>query len=122
MIELAGSPIHPMINQRQFARINLRLQAQISFSSWSNFKTFYTLNISKGGMLLEFQTPLEFGATINLKLAVPGREPIDIEAEVRHCGATADGGYLVGVQFTKMDDFARMALETLIDENLPAGE
>ncbi len=73
-----------MDERRQFPRAPLRVQAEIAFPSWATLKFFYSMNISKGGMLLVLKDQVPVGAALNLKLRVEGDEAVQVEAVVRH--------------------------------------
>jgi c-di-GMP-binding flagellar brake protein YcgR len=106
-----------MSERRKFPRLALRVQAEVSFPSWSTLKFFYSMNISKGGMMLELRDQVPIGASLGLTLRVLNEEPIRIEAVVRHVSPIGER-FRVGVHFTTLDEAARKSIEDLIDAHL----
>ena len=60
------------------------------------------LDLSLGGALLVIATPLSVGAIHDFALELDG-ENLWVQAEVRHCRPSGQGGFHVGVQFVGVD-------------------
>jgi c-di-GMP-binding flagellar brake protein YcgR len=72
------------------------------------------LDLSAGGALLAQPVPLEVGAIHDFALELPD-EPIWVQAEVRHCGPAAGGGWHVGIEFLGIDPRDEERLRAYLD-------
>jgi uncharacterized protein (TIGR02266 family) len=69
-----------------FRRIDPRYERQLDVEVVSEGKkhTSRTVNISLGGMFLDSAAPLEIGATVQLRFALPTQpEPVEVAGDVR---------------------------------------
>lgn len=80
-----------------------------------------TRNLSKGGVCLDVEQPLDEGATlgISLFLTLEGIEHADseallVQARVIWCTARDDGGYTAGLQFGTLSAGQTAAVESFL--------
>jgi hypothetical protein len=121
-----------MEGQRRDPRLPIRGPAQVRFRSWSLYSYLYTLDISRGGMMLEMEEAPEIGSRLTVQLRPPNGPTVELEAVVRHAGPVtrphlasspdARPRFQVGVQFENLDNDRRAAIErTLAAHGAPAG-
>ncbi len=61
----------------------VRVELKVEYRRLDTFFQDYTKNISKGGMFIKTQFPLEIGTRCHFSLWIPGRtEPFQLEGEV----------------------------------------
>jgi|GEM_PF-414681 len=75
---------------RSSLRINLALE--IGYRSAGAFLISYSVNLSRGGLFIESNTPLPTGTPVDLKINTPDAETIAIRGTVAWVRYTADGG------------------------------
>lgn len=80
-----------------------------------------TRNLSKGGVCLDVEQPLDEGATfgVSLFLTLEGIEHADsealvIQAKVIWCSGRDDGGYTAGMQFGSLSAAQSAAVESFL--------
>jgi hypothetical protein len=80
-----------------------------------------TRNLSKGGVCLDVEKPLDEGATlgVSLFLTLEGIEHADTDALVVHakviwCTARDDGGFTAGMQFGTLSSAQTVAVEAFL--------
>jgi type IV pilus assembly protein PilZ len=83
----------------------LPISLEVAYRTAGAFLVSYSINLSKGGIFLETQTPLAIGDRVSLKFEVPGVGPLEVDGTVAWVRAgTLDGlpdG--MGVQFDRLD-------------------
>ncbi len=110
-----GSEEYAAADQREFPRC--RASLKINYSSFSEFITEYTRNVSRGGMFINTKRHHEINETVDIQLHVPGiDQPLNIACEVIrvHIHNVPDDEAGIGVKFIDMDDQSRRALITYI--------
>jgi uncharacterized protein (TIGR02266 family) len=98
---------------REFARIPLAVE--VRFRTASSFLFAYSLNLSKGGLFLETETPAPVGTAITIKLAIPEAGSHEVHGHVswiRDADDPTEGPRGMGVSFDAIDE----KLGALIDE------
>jgi hypothetical protein len=102
--------------RRRDRRFPFRTEAEVRFSSWSAFRLLYTVNISRGGMTVGLSEAVEVGATLDVRLVLPGDRSFLLKAVVRHCGRApgSDDDYRAGVQFIDLDEPQRAEIEHVL--------
>lgn len=80
-----------------------------------------TRNLSKGGVCLDVEQPLEEGSTlpVSLFLTLEGIEHADhdalvLQAKVIWCSARDDGGYTAGMQFGTLSNAQQTAVDAFL--------
>lgn len=73
----------------------------------------YTRDISKGGIFIRTDAPLEMGATLDFNITLP-KKPRPIELRGRVAWSEEKKG--MGVQFIWKEDEERIAFETWVEE------
>jgi uncharacterized protein (TIGR02266 family) len=85
-----------------FRRIDPRYERQLDVEVVSDGKkqTSRTINISLGGLFLESATPLEMGATVQLKFKLPTQpEPVEVAGDVRWVVKKDAASAGIGIRF-----------------------
>jgi type IV pilus assembly protein PilZ len=91
-------------SDRQHERIGLALE--VSYRTAGAFLVSYSVNLSKGGIFLETNTPLPIGTELGLRFNVPGVDgTIDVRGVVAWVRAVAadDRPPGMGVEFENLD-------------------
>jgi PilZ domain-containing protein len=99
--------------RRKHPRTDMRVEAEVRFTSWTVYALIYTINISKGGMNLELSEEPQPDAKLTIRLTQPDGMPLLLDAVVRHVAA-GKKGWSVGVEFESLDDATRVAIEKKI--------
>jgi uncharacterized protein (TIGR02266 family) len=83
----------------------LPISLEVAYRTAGAFLVSYSINLSKGGIFIETQTPLEVGEHVSLSLNVPGVGPLEVQGVVAWVRTgTIDGlpdG--MGIQFDALD-------------------
>jgi len=74
-----------------------------------------TLNVSKGGILLETYNPIDPEHTMVLTIGLKDNM-VDIKGKMIHSGTDEDGKVKSGIQFIEMDEAILLTLEEYITE------
>tara|TARA_R110002073_G_scaffold225022_9_gene385478 strand:- start:15654 stop:16370 length:717 start_codon:yes stop_codon:yes gene_type:complete len=102
--------------KRMHPRVDARFEVRPD--NMDELKTFFTRDISHGGMFLETDRPVEAGRTLALTIFHPvTRKAFTIDSIVRRCSDDPSG---VGVEFLGLDDHRRNAFDTFVNEGLAA--
>jgi uncharacterized protein (TIGR02266 family) len=89
------------MSRRAFERIPYAVQ--VEFRTASSFLVTYSINLSRGGMLLETDHSAELGSLIELEFGVPGAGPIHLVGRVAWRRPAAQGGPAgLGIEFQDM--------------------
>ncbi len=72
-----------------------------------------TLNMSKGGVLLETPFPIALGQKLSLIINI-NTESVYLSGKVAHTRCEATNCYKTGIQFTSIDDKGRQILDKYI--------
>ena len=99
---------------REFQRIPYVVQ--VEFRTASSFLVAYTVNLSRGGLFVETETPVQIGSEIPLQLAVPGHGPIHLTGRVawRRPMADEEGPAGVGIEFMDPGEELGVVIDQLI--------
>src|SRR5215472_18732072 len=83
----------------------LPITLEVSYRTAGAFLVSYSMNLSKGGIFLETQTPLEPGEHVSLKFDVPGEGPLEVEGVVAWVRSNDPSGLPngMGIQFAELD-------------------
>lgn len=94
-------------------RQEVRLTINKEFDSFDQFVQEYVTNISRSGVFIKTQEPLEVGERVALRFSVimDGIETIEGEGEVVRVGDNPRG---MGVVFRRLDQFSRRLVERLL--------
>jgi uncharacterized protein (TIGR02266 family) len=109
------------VQKRQHPRIDVWLNAE--FQSSKELVSCYMTNISKGGMFLQTDDPLELEAVMALTFQLPGQEhTIRVKGKVVWSNPSSGTGKPgMGVQFTEMPIEDRHILDGFIQAELARG-
>jgi type IV pilus assembly protein PilZ len=106
------------VENRKHPRIDVWIE--VTFKSSRELVTSYMRNISKGGVFIQTEEPLDLGTVLALTFQLPGQENlIKIKGKVvwyNPAGGIQNSG--MGVQFTEMPEEDRHILEGFIEANL----
>ena len=92
----------PAALAEHFRRIDPRYERQLDVEVVSEGKkhTSRTVNISLGGMFLDSAAPLEIGATVQLRFALPTQpEPVEVAGDVRWVVKREGSHSGIGIRF-----------------------
>jgi uncharacterized protein (TIGR02266 family) len=83
----------------------LPISLEVAYRTAGAFLVSYSVNLSKGGIFLETQSPLEPGESVTLKFEVPGEGPIEVEGVVAWVRSNDPTGLPngMGIQFAELD-------------------
>lgn len=106
---------------RRHVRTLVRLNVDASAGGGAVFGS--TINVSAGGMLVEFPEPVERGVVFDVRFALPGDlEPIAVRARVvRVTSAGGDGHHAVGLAFEGIPEAERARIEAFVTSNRSDG-
>lgn len=96
-------------NRRSSPRVVLGIPVAYRFGN--TIATSLTLNISHGGVAVRTTSPLDVGSTVRVRFRVPGgKREADVEARV----AWADQRVGMGLQFTRVEPEAQVAIDEFV--------
>jgi uncharacterized protein (TIGR02266 family) len=83
----------------------LPISLEVAYRTAGAFLVSYSINLSKGGIFLETQTPLDVGEQLTLKFDVPGVGPLEVVGTVAWVRAGSHDGLPdgMGIQFDQLD-------------------
>jgi uncharacterized protein (TIGR02266 family) len=89
---------------------------KIKCGSWKVFETFYTRDISRGGMFLRTSQPLAAGIAVDVVLSLPDGQTVTLAAEVAHSAEKPEHGRPagMGLRFLAIDEETRAELNRLM--------
>ena len=94
------------------------MQTAVTLDSGSNFFIGFTRNISRGGLFIACEDPLNRGTPVELLFSLPGGRRIEAQAEVSWvrerfaCGPEIRPG--MGVRFVDLAESDRRAIRTFM--------
>ena len=93
----------------------VRLEAQVTVTSETNFFTGLTQNLSEGGIFISSLAPPDLGTIVETSIATDGGTPINVTAEVMW--VRTDDGQPVGCgcRFLNLDEVTAARLRDFID-------
>jgi uncharacterized protein (TIGR02266 family) len=91
------------VADRRLPRLPISLE--VAYRTAGAFLVSYSVNLSKGGIFLETQSPLEPGESVTLKFEVPGEGPLEVEGVVAWVRSNDPSGLPngMGIQFAALD-------------------
>lgn len=95
---------------------------QLEYRNAGHLLVSYCTNLSRGGLFIPTADPLDAGATLTLRLDVPGKEePVDIDAEVRWTRAfdTSEGPAGMGLAFAGIDSLLGDQIDGIVARFAP---
>lgn len=91
------------------------MPVRLRVPSWDGFQTFYTRDVSQGGMFLRSKKELPLGTRIALKITAPNGDSIDISSRVVRLAKSADGKVEgLALQFAALTDKAKEQIASLM--------
>ena len=109
------------LRRRREARLAAEWFVDVQVQSSESYVGFFSRDISPSGLRLQGRTSEDFRRLLNddgrtgMRLRVPNSgSPFDLEAELRW-GTPAEGGFLTGWLFTKIDSDSQKTLRQYID-------
>lgn len=103
------------IEKRKHPRIDVWIE--VTFKSSNEFVTSYMSNISKGGVYIQTEDPMDLGTVLALTFQLPGQENL-IKIKGKVVWYNPPGGMKVpgmGVQFAEMPEEDRHILEGFLE-------
>jgi type IV pilus assembly protein PilZ len=84
----------------------LPISLKVAYRTAGAFLVSYSVNLSKGGIFLETQTPLAVGETVSLEFEVPGAGELHVDGLVAWIrqGSTDGMPDGMGIQFNELDE------------------
>ncbi len=116
-VATARQPDARGIERRSDPRIELAHPVRVRFRNWSEFRTLYTRDISRGGMFLRTASPLLTGAAVQVSLTLPDERQLDLRARVVHVVPPGTHGKPagMGLRFLDMNDERKAQIEKLLE-------
>jgi len=110
--------------RRRDPRHEIAHPVRVRCRSWSDFRTLYTRDISRGGMFLRTATPLLAGTAVQLVLSLPDGRDIELRGKVVHVVPPGTHGRPagMGLRFSDMSEERRAQIEALLRTVAPAGD
>ena len=105
-----------MRNRRAFARIPTRTKIQIRFARWGLVHFAWSVNISKGGMLVVGEREIPVGSKIDLALQLPNDRTIELASKVVRVESMGEKHYQVAVEFLDADGDDKVKLDEALAE------
>jgi uncharacterized protein (TIGR02266 family) len=99
-------------NRRSSPRVVLGIPVAYRFGN--TIASALTLNVSTGGLAVRTTSPLEVGTAVKVRFRLPGTKK-EVEAQGRV--AWVDRRVGMGVQFTKVDDAVRTAIDEWVQSH-----
>ncbi len=113
-VELPADSVDPV--KRMHPRVDARFEVRPH--NIDELETFFTRDISQGGMFLETDMPVEAGLNLALTIFHPvTRKAFTIDCIVRRCSEEPPG---VGVEFLGLSGRRREAFDSFVHEGLAA--
>ena len=106
-----------MVEKRKFPRIDSINLSYICLDKQNNVvqqSMARTLDISKGGFLIETHFPIDETCTLEASIGL-GDNTIDIRGKIAHCQSSDDGKYITGVEITSVEDADKSLWGDFID-------
>ena len=101
--------------QERRTSMRMKLHANVTLSSESNFFMGLTENISEGGIFVSTLSPPALGEDVELAIVVDDGESVPVHGVVRWIRTDENGNPTgCGVQFTDINDDVRRAIEAMM--------
>jgi uncharacterized protein (TIGR02266 family) len=124
----ASVPARPSVGpfdgtKSQRLRHRVKMQAAVDFVSDNNFFNGFSANISDGGLFVATVKHVPIGTQVDLSFSLPSGERIQAQGVVRWVREVndkdPDSMPGLGVQFTRLEDDARAAIERFVASREP---
>ena len=103
------------MEQEQRTSLRMKLHAQVTLTSESNFFMGLTENISEGGIFVSTFSPPAMGEQVELAIVVDEGDAVPVQGIVRWIRTDENGNPTgCGVQFTDITDDVRRAIEVMM--------
>ncbi|HWM86851.1 MAG TPA: TIGR02266 family protein [Kofleriaceae bacterium] len=91
---------------------------RVQFRNASSLLIAYSVNLSRGGVFLETEEPVDLGSEVTLQLEVPRAGPVLLSGRVtwRRAQADKDGPVGIGVEFEDMVDTLGELIDSLVTQ------
>lgn len=106
----------PAVEQRDSIRHPVSLAIRMQCRDWDQFISFYTRNLSKGGLFVKTGSPVAIGTPMQIRLTLPDGRALELHAEVAHVVAASG----MGVRFIDLDDGQRASIDALLQHAVEA--
>ncbi len=102
--------------RRRDPRHSLIHPMRVRCRTWSEFRTFYTRDISRGGVFLRTTTPPPVGTSVRISLALPDQRAVELRATVVHVvpPGTPEETAGMGLRFLDLTDEQRARIDQLL--------
>jgi len=113
----AAVPPSPRASERRLhERHEIARPVRVRCRKWSEFRTLYTRDISRGGVFLRTAKPLGIGTSVQLALALPDERVIELRAKVAHVVPAGTHGRPagMGLRFIGLDSALMEQIEALL--------
>jgi uncharacterized protein (TIGR02266 family) len=110
---------------RKDTRFPISRPVKIRCSNWDQAATVYTRDVSRGGIFLRSENPVEVGTPITVTLVLPDGNEISLEGEVAYAlpkERAGPKGPGIGVRFRELDGEVKTRFEDLLIEAAEAAE
>ncbi len=106
-------------NRRKSFRLERILVVELELDEQTSRFGVFTLDMSASGMRINHEEPLPEGRELNLSILLePGQRPVRVKSRVSWQKENAFGHYLIGLQFTDLDETAQERIETYIESTM----
>jgi len=95
-------------------------EVRVEYRTVGSFLSDWTANLSKGGMFIQTENPLNIGTQIRLVFSLPGIPLLfDLNGEVKWSKHTPseDNPPWMGVEFVELDERIRKRIEAYLEKN-----
>ena len=106
-------------NRRKSFRLERILVVELELDDQTSRFGVFTLDMSASGMRINHEEPLPEGRELNFRILLePGQNPIQVKSRVSWQKENAFGHYLIGLQFTHLNEESKDRIESYIEASL----
>lgn len=106
-------------NRRKSFRLERILVVELELDEGTSRFGVFTLDMSSSGMRINHEEPLPEGRELNFRILLePGMEPVKVKSRVSWQKENAFGHYLIGLQFTELDEESKDRIESYIEASV----
>ena len=106
-------------NRRKSFRLERILVVELSLDDQTSRFGVFTLDMSASGMRINHEEPLPEGRDLDFQILLePGHPPVMVKSRVSWQKENAFGHYLIGLQFTEIDEESKGRLESYIEASV----
>lgn len=103
-------------NRRKSFRLEQILVVEMSIDDQTSRFGVFTLDMSSSGMRINHEVPLPEGRELDFRILLePGQPPVRVKSQVSWQKENAFGHYLIGLQFTDLDEESKDRIDTYIE-------